>query len=587
MALKTSIVCNTFNIKKMHIEKAEYVIETRHKNDEEYVWEHVDMYVRPYKSEQYRCPICGRKCSCYDHQMKSESSWRGPNSNGIPTFIKYRPARIVCPEHGILTEALPWADGTSRFTPDFNNEVAFIALTCPKTVVAQYFDINWRTVGNCIKAVHDRLEPDVTVRLHCGLKRICVDETAIHKGHKYITVVYDMDRNRVIWVHEGFGLEVFRKFCEALTEEERQAIEVVAGDGARWIDKCTEEYFTNAKRCIDFFHVVGWANECLDKVRNSARARAVNEVTQMKKEFRKIEDAEKEEVWKIKHEISNAKKELKSLPKRGRPSKRKKELKTYISELEKQLDSYKKQPEVTVSEEEYKAAVKELESMPKRGRRSQRKAELLTIIAAHEKKGKDPSCSDLTSAQKKVIDELKQKVKNIKGTKYALGMNPENLSKSSQDKLKLIETSYPDVYKAYQMKEELRTILHMKDAATAEIALDKWIRAAFECDIKQFKELAEKIKRHRENILNSIKLQVNSSKSEATNTTIKSLIATARGFRNIDNLFALIYLRCSDLVIPLHNRYQPSPEKQQELRELQNSRKQKRVEAKRASMATA
>lgn len=587
MALSVSIVCKTFNIKKMHIEKAEYVTDTKQKNNEEYVRDYINLHVRPYKREQCHCPVCGKKCSCYDHQMENESSWRGPDCNGVPTYIMYRPARIICPEHGILTEALPWADGKSRFTPDFNNEVAFMALTCPKTVVAQYFGIDWRTVGNCIKAVHDRLEPDVTIRLHCGLKRICVDETAIHKGHKYITVVYDMDRNRVIWVHEGFGLEVFRKFCEALTEEERQAIKVVAGDGARWIDKCTEEYFTNAKRCIDFFHVVGWANECLDKVRNSARTKAVNEVVQMKKEFQKIEDAEKEEVWKIKNEIKKTQKELKMLPKRGRPSKHKKELETYIKELEKQLDSYKKQPEVKVSKEEYKAAVKELESMPRRGRRSQRKAELLTITALYEKKEKDPSCNDLSSAQKKVIDELNQKVKNIKGTKYALGMNPENLSKSSQDKLKLIEASYPDVYKAYQMKEELRAILHMKDAATAEIALDQWIKAAIEDDIKQFKELAEKIKRHRNNILNSIKLQVNSSKSEATNTTIKSLIATARGFRNIDNLFALIYLRCSDLVIPLHNRYQPSPEKQQELRELQNKRKQTREEAKRASLATA
>ena len=39
-------------------------------------------------------------------------------------------------------------------------------------------------------------------------------------------------------------------------QEERKVVEVVAGDGARWIDECTSEYFVNARRCTDFFHVV-------------------------------------------------------------------------------------------------------------------------------------------------------------------------------------------------------------------------------------------------------------------------------------------------------------------------------------------
>ena len=49
---------------------------------------------------------------------------------------------------------------------------------------------------------------------------------------------------------------------------------------------------------------------------------------------------------------------------------------------------------------------------------------------------------------------------------------------------------------------------------------------------------------------------------ESCNTTIKALIKVARGFRNLDNMMALIYLRCSDIVVPLHNRIQPSAEYQ-------------------------
>ena len=89
--------------------------------------------------------------------------------------------------------------------------------------------------------------------------------------------------------HEGNGLEIFRLFCEALSPEEREKIEIVAGDGAQWIDSCTKAYFPNATRCIDFFHVVEWANEKLDKVRTSTAAKASREYDRRKQEFQKAE----------------------------------------------------------------------------------------------------------------------------------------------------------------------------------------------------------------------------------------------------------------------------------------------------------
>lgn len=578
MASGISVMVKALNIKGMHVDRVEYVEDSVSHDGEAVSKNRIDLRARPYKRIRCECPVCREKCAIYDRKAKHEVSWRANSLNGVPVFIWYQPVRIDCPEHGVLTEYMPWTDGNSRFTKDFNNEAAFLALTSPKTVVSQFLGINWRTVGNCIEAAHKRLEPDVTRRLH-GLRRICVDETSYHKGHKYITVVYDIDRNRVAWLHEGYGKSVFEIFCNALSEEEQNAIEVVAGDGARWIDDCTKKYFRKARRCIDFFHVVGWVNEALDKVRNSNRAQATRDVERMKNEFREAEKAEKTTKTEKKEELKKALKELTSLPSRGRPGKRKKELMAYIHQLEKEDD----ETAAMINEAEYKAAKEELDRMPKRGRRSKRKAELLTIIALYEGKHEDKSKNALSVAHRKVINDLEAKVEAVKGTKYALGMNPENLNASLQDKLKLIEETHPNLFKAYQLKEKLRVILHMKDVKTAEMELEQWLTEAEKCDIKQFEELAEKIRRHKENILNSVELQTNSSKSEATNTTVKALIATARGFRNLNNMFALIYLRCSDIVVPLHNRYQPTPEKMRQLRDLQNSRKQKRKEAKRAS----
>lgn len=579
MASATSLLLKTLNIKKTHVESVEYVEGTAVMNGEEYPHDHIEIHVKPYKKIRCRCPVCMEKCPGYDHQSKEEVTWRANSINGVPVLIKYRPTRIECPQHGVLTEYIPWADGNSRFTEGFNNEAAYMALCCPKTVVSQFLGINWRTVGRCIRATHNRLEPNVSDRLH-GLKRICVDETSYRKGYEYITVVYDIDRNRVVWLHKDHGSEVFQQFCEAITPEERDAIEVVAGDGARWIDTCTNTYFPNARRCIDFFHVVSWLTEALDKTRNRIRSQSTYEVEQMKKEFKAAEKEEKIQIRKAEAELNKAINELKTFSKRGRPGKRKRELEEYIDQLRIQLKTCDGNSPVVVSEEEYNSAKEELSKMPKRGRRSKRKAELMTKIELYEDRyGDNPT---LSAVHQKIINDLENKIKSLKGSKYALGMNPENLSQSLKDKLGLIQESHPDIYKAYRLKESLRVILHMKDTKTAEIELDKWIDEARACEIKEFSALADKIERHRGNILNSVELQINSSKSEATNTTIKSLIATARGFRNLGNMFALIFLRCSDLVIPLHNRYQPSAEKQKELRDLQSERKRQREEAKRA-----
>lgn len=532
MASMLSVLKTVLNLNhnRIHVNSCEITTATVQRYGEPFEQERIIVHARPYQRIRGLCPKCRKKCPGYDHKQKSESFWRAPNLNGVPVYIGYQPMRIQCPEHGILTEYIPWADGNSRFTEDFNNEVAWMVCRMPKASIALFEDINWRTVGNCIKAANDRLEPDVSERMHCGLRRICVDETSYHKGFTYITVVYDMDRNRVVWIHDGNGLGVFRLFCEALTKEEQETIEIVAGDGARWIDTCVKEYFPNAIRCIDFFHVVEWANDALDKVRSATAAKAAREYNRRKEEYSK---AEKE----AEGAISAAREELASMPRRGRPSKRKKELLSFIADIQKSMDA----PPV-------------------------------------RQKGR-PRKEQFSARHQEILDDLAEKVRNIKGAKHALGHNPENCTGSQADRIKMIENSYPDLYRAYQLKESLRLILHMSDPELARTELDVWIQEAADSGLPAMVSLSEKIKRHRDNILNSIENHANSAKSEATNTTIKVLIKMARGFWNLENMIALIYLKCSDLVIPLHNRCQMTPEQAAAARKAANGARKRRAAA--------
>ena len=542
MASPLSILKSVLNLNhnRMHVTNCEQAEVNIHRYGETHRQTRICVHVRPYTRVQKLCPVCRKRCPGYDTKSSTESSWRAPNLNGVPVYICYRPNRIECSEHGILTEYIPWADGTSRFTEDFNNEIAWMACRMSKTCICQFEEINWRTVGNCIRAAHSRLEPDISDRMH-DLHRICVDETSYRKGYAYITVVYDMDRNRAVWIHEGNGLEVFRLFCEELPSQERSKIEIIAGDGAQWIDQCVEQYFPNATRCIDFFHVAEWANEKLDLVRTATAGKAKREYEHRREQLRQEEAREQEARDSLRQEILGllrpVEEELASYPKKpGRPCRRKRELLSRLKELREMLPE---EPEV-----------------PKKQGRPRKDA--------------------LSPEHQEEIDLLASRAKDIKRSRYALGHNPENCTEYQTEKIKLIENSYPDLYRAYQLKETLRLILHMKDAELAEEELDKWIEESASSGLAPMEELSAKILRHRENILNSIRCQANSAKSEAVNTTIKVLIKMARGFRNIENMIALIYLKCSDLVIPLFNRVQMTAERAAAARNTANELRRKR-----------
>lgn len=112
--------------------------------------------------------------------------------------------------------------------------------------------IDWKTVGRCVSRTFARLESDTSKRLE-NLRHIAVDETSYKKGHSYITVVINQENNQAVWVHDGHGKEVFTEFLELLTQEQRERIETISGDGAKWIDQCCEKYLPNSKRCIDLF----------------------------------------------------------------------------------------------------------------------------------------------------------------------------------------------------------------------------------------------------------------------------------------------------------------------------------------------
>lgn len=216
-------------------------------------WANKEIYadVHPFKEDQSRCPVCKEPCVRNGFKQERASVWRAPNFYKTHVFLSYRPQRIYCPRHGALNEYIPWADGTSRFTAAFNDEIAWMTTQISNNAICEFEDVNWRTVANCVKAARKRgVKPDTTERLR-DLRRIWIDEIRYKGGNKHITAVYDCDRDRVVWIHESHGREVYEEFCKAVPEEERGKVEIVAGGSASWIDDCMS-YFPNAARSRGF-----------------------------------------------------------------------------------------------------------------------------------------------------------------------------------------------------------------------------------------------------------------------------------------------------------------------------------------------
>ena len=217
-----------------------------------------------WEEEQYRCPECGQKCGKYDRPNHIKR-WRSLDLGKTRFFIECLAPRCVCPEHGVAVQKIPWAFRDSDYTRAFDMRVAYAASQMPVSTVSKEYRIKWGTVGSCVGRIQgDSAAVILPLR---KLKKIAIDETSYQKGHKYLTVVQDLETSEIIWAHDGHGDEVLSLFFERLTQEQRDGIEHVVADGARWITRQVEKYCPNAKRCVDPFHVVGWATESLDNVR--------------------------------------------------------------------------------------------------------------------------------------------------------------------------------------------------------------------------------------------------------------------------------------------------------------------------------
>jgi transposase len=229
--------------------------------------EKVPAAVRVYlqhREHPWPCPECGKECALYDHQ--SERQWRHLDTCQYQTILHAAPPRTNCPEHGIRVVRLAWAEPGSRFTALFERLAIDWLKVASQKAVGEQLDLSWDEIHGIMERAVAR---GLARRQAQPVTRIGIDEKAFRKGHRYLTLVNDLDRSRVLYVAEDRKQSSLDGFWPTLTAEQREGIEAVAMDMWDPYIASTKENLKDADRKIVFdkFHIAKHLGEAVDQVR--------------------------------------------------------------------------------------------------------------------------------------------------------------------------------------------------------------------------------------------------------------------------------------------------------------------------------
>lgn len=223
------------------------------------------VHLRPRKGARGVCSGCGKRRRGYDTSRAPRSFTFVPLW-AIPVLFVYSMRRVECPACGVTVELVPWATGKSQSTDAFVWFAASWAKALTWAEVARRFGSTWDTVFRCVEqAVRWGLEH----RDLDGIRSIGVDELAWKKGHKYLTMVYQIDqgRRRLLHIARDRTQASFNSFFDMLGEERSKAIAFVASDMWKAFLNVVRQRCSLVLHVLDRFHVAQLLSKAVDTVR--------------------------------------------------------------------------------------------------------------------------------------------------------------------------------------------------------------------------------------------------------------------------------------------------------------------------------
>jgi len=210
------------------------------------------------------CSRCGLKGSCYDHTTLR--LFENIPILGFKVYYAYLMRRVDCSLCGVTVERVPWAEGKKEVTKNFEWFLAAWAKRLSWKETAEIFGTSWDTV---FRAVEMAVLWGLFHRELNNVMAIGIDEIARQKGHKYVTLVYQIDDNhkRLLWVGEKREEKTLDGFFTWFGKERTAGIEAICSDMWKPYIKVIRNRASDAIHVLDRFHIMGNMGKAIDKVR--------------------------------------------------------------------------------------------------------------------------------------------------------------------------------------------------------------------------------------------------------------------------------------------------------------------------------
>jgi transposase len=220
--------------------------------------------VKPRKNSRAICSVCFQPASCYDHLP--ERLFEFVPLWNIPVYFCYSMRRVNCADCGIKVESVPWSDGKHEMTNTMMQFLAGWAKKLSWLETARSFNTSWHKVYSSVKYI---VEWGLKNRKLNDVESIGVDEIAWKKGHKYLTLVYQIDKHctRLLWIGKDRTVKTFLGFFKMFGKENTARIKHICSDMWKAYIKVIKKKAPQAIHILDRFHVVAKINKAIDEVR--------------------------------------------------------------------------------------------------------------------------------------------------------------------------------------------------------------------------------------------------------------------------------------------------------------------------------
>ena len=226
----------------------------------------IEILIEPRANGCAICSGCGLRVSSYDRlperRFEYVPLWQ------IPVYFVYAMRRVDCPRCGVKVEKVPWCDGKNQLATTYRWFLAGWAKRLSWKGVADAFDTPWQ---NVFRSVKHAVSWGLAHRELSCIESIGIDEVQWQKGHKYLTLVYQIDTGdkRLLWIGKDRTTKTLLRFFRMLGKERSSNLKFVCSDMWQPYLKVIAKKAGQAIHILDRFHIMQKMNKAIDEVRAS------------------------------------------------------------------------------------------------------------------------------------------------------------------------------------------------------------------------------------------------------------------------------------------------------------------------------